>query len=122
MFHNIGQADKAVGIQNRKYTHHRGHHRSKHGGQSRALNTKGRKTEVSVNKQIVKNDIHCVGCHVGTHGNLRIANATLGGIDAHLNTVKDHTAHYNLKINHRAVMGFRRRAAKADNGACKRHK
>ena len=122
MFHDIRQTDKAVRIQDREHAHDRCHHCPKHCGKSRATNTESRKPEVPIDQQIIKNDIHCIGCHISTHGNLRISRTPLRGIDSHLDTVKKHPAHHDLKIRHRAVMCFGRRAAETDDRSCKNHK
>ena len=71
-----------------------------------------------VDQQIVKNNIDRVRGHVRAHGNLCVACASLGGIDAHLDAVKDHAAHNDPEIGCRAVMRFRCGAAYMYDGIC----
>ena len=73
--------------------------------------TEGRKSKVPVDQQIVENNIHRAGGYVGAHSDFRVSGAALCGINTHLDTVKDHTAHDNPEVGNRAVMGFRRGTA-----------
>ena len=68
-------------------------------------------------QQIVENNVDGIGSHIGAHGNLGVASAPLCGIDTHLNTIENHTAHDDLEICHCAVMGFRCGTAQADDWA-----
>ena len=85
------------------------------------MDPQGGEAEVSAYQQIVEDNVDGIGGYVGAHGDLRIAGAPLCGIDAHLNAVKDHTAHDDAEIGDRAVMGLRRGAAEADDRAGKCH-
>ncbi len=121
VFHNIRKADKSVSLQNGNNAHNTCDNRSEDCCQSRTVDSQSGETKVSVDQQIIKNDVDCVGSHIGTHRDLGVAGASLGGIDAHLDTVEDHAAHNDSEICYRTVMCFRRGAAHPYDRTCQSH-
>ncbi len=85
------------------------------------MDPKSRKAKVSIDQQIVENNIYGIGGHVSTHRDLRVSGASLRRVDSHLDTVEDHTAHDDTEISYRAVMRFRCGTAHPYDRACKSH-
>ena len=75
-----------------------------------------------VNQQVVCNDINGIGSDVGAHGDFRVPGPTLGGVNPHLDSVKYHSSHNNLEINHRALVGVSGGTAQTDNRPREQHK
>ncbi len=119
MAHNIWNTEKAVLFENRNNTHNTGDYRSGNCCKGSPLDSQSRETEVTVNQQIIQNDVEDVGGYVGTHGNLGISCTPLCGVDSHLNAVENHAAHDNTEIGNRPVMGIRSRSAEVHNRAGK---
>ncbi len=74
-----------------------------------------REAKVTVNQQIIQNDVDDIGGYVGTHGNSGISRTSLCRVNSHLNTVKNHAAHDDAKISNRPVIGIGGRSAEVHN-------
>ena len=78
--------------------------------------------EMSLNQQIVKEDVDHAAGQVGRHGQLGVAAPPLGGIDDHRDHVKEHAAHDNLEVGHRRLMRIRVAARQFHHPRSKGHK
>ena len=77
---------------------------------------------MTIDQQVIKDNVDRIGSHIGTHGDLGIPCSPLGGIDPHLDTVKDHASHDDPEIGNRTIMRFCGRPAKPYDRACQDHK
>ena len=111
IFHNIRQTDETVGFQDGKNAHNTCDHCSEDRCQRRAMYAESRKTKVSINQQKIENNVDRIGGYIGAHGDFGVAGSPLGGVNAHLNAVKNHAAHNDTEVCYCAVMGFRSGAA-----------
>lgn len=115
MTHNIRNADKIIFFENRSNAHNACHHRSGNCCKGSTLDSQSREAEVTVNQQIIQNDVDDIGGYVGTHGNSGISRTSLCRINSHLNAVKNHAAHDDAEVGNRPVMGIGGRSAEVHN-------
>ena len=115
MTYNIRNADKIIFFENRSNAHNARHHRSGNCCKGSPLDSQSREAEVTVNQQIIQNDVDDIGGYVGTHGNSGISRTSLCRINSHLNAVKNHAAHDDAEVGNRPVMGIGGRSAEVHN-------
>ena len=108
MLQNIAKVQESVFLRDGKDAHHTSDNCSGDGCQRRALNTKRREPEMTVDQKIIQNNIDRIRCYICAHRDFCIARTALCRVDPHLDTVKNHTAHDDTEICYCAVMSLRR--------------
>ena len=77
---------------------------------------------MTLNQQIVEQDVHHAAGQVRGHGQLGIAAPPLGGIDHHGNHIEECAAHDDLEVSHRRLMRIRVAAGQFHHPGSKDHK
>ena len=101
-----GELDVTVFADQRKQCHASRYHGSQHGGNGGAAHAPGRKAEMPFNQEVIEDDVDDAAGQIGGHGKPGISAAPLRRIDNHGNDVEEETAHDDLKILDRRLVGI----------------